>query len=69
MNFLACLFAVVFVTVAAGFVFLWAGITYSLMIDALVYNESIRLFTYTGLGLGGLLGCIGVWKYERKRDG
>ncbi len=61
--------AVAIMAVVVGFLFLWAGIVGSLMLNGLMYNESIRTFTYIGLGLGGGLGCVGVWLYERKKDG
>ena len=69
MNLLASFFAILIIAVGVGFLFLWAGIVGSLMIEGLVNNESIRFFTYLGVILGGGLGCIGVYLYERKKDG
>ena len=69
MNFLASFIAILLIAVMTGFVFLWAGIMGSLMIDYFVYNETVNLFTYIGFGLGGVLGCIAVWCHERKKYG
>ncbi len=69
MNFLASVIAILLIAVMTGFVFLWAGIMGSLMIDYFVYNETVNLFTYIGFGLGGVLGCIAVWCHERKKYG
>lgn len=69
MNFLASFIAILLIAGLTGLVFLWAGIIGSLMIEGLVNNESVRFFTYVGLGIGGVLGCVAVSAYERKKDG
>lgn len=69
MNFLASFIAILLIAVLTGFVFLWAGIIGSLMIDYFMYNEAVNLFTYIGFGLGGVLGSISVWIRERKEHG
>ena len=68
MNFLASFLAILFIAVLTGFIFFWAGIIGSLMIEY-ISNETVRFFTYAGVTLGILLGCLGVWLYERKKHG
>ena len=68
MNFLTSFIAILLIAALTGFIFLWAGIVGSLMIEYMA-NETVRFFTYVGVTLGGLLGCIGVWLHERKKHG
>lgn len=69
MNLISSLIAVAIITVGFGCLFLVAGIVGSFMIEGLVHNESIRFFTYIGLGIGWILGCVAVRAYERKKHG
>lgn len=68
MNFLASFIAILLIAVLTGFVFLWAGIVGSLMIEYMD-DETVRFFTYVGVGIGGSLGCVAVYFYERKKHG
>ncbi len=68
MNFLTSFCAILLISVLTGFIFLWAGIVGSLMIEYMG-NETVRFFTYAGVGLGGFVGCVGVYWRERDRHG
>jgi len=68
MNFLASFIAILLISVLTGFIFLWAGIVGSLMIEYMA-NETVRFFTYAGTGLGGLLGCFAVYLRRREKHG
>ncbi len=69
MSFLTTFCAILLLAVLTGFIFLWAGITVELMIEYLFYNKSVRFFTYFGLGIGFVLGCVAVYWREREKRG
>lgn len=62
--------AVFFISIAFGFIFLWAGISGNLMIEVLVEGGVVRDFTILGVVFGGVVGTLGLWlKARGKRHG
>lgn len=66
-RIIGSLIAIIFITFLTGLLFLWAGITGTLMIEALEDEGPIRTFTYWGMGLGGVLGVTATWLHEKGR--
>ena len=69
MNFLTSFCAILLLAALTGFIFLWAGITVELMIEYLIHNRSVRLFTILGLGIGFGFGCFGIYLRGKKKHG
>lgn len=57
--------AVILISLAFAFLFLWAGISGTLMIEALGSDGLVRDFTIIGGILGGVIGVVGLWVREK----
>ena len=69
MKHLPNIIAVTFISFLTGVLFFTSGVIGTLSIEAWE-NETIRVFTYGGLVVGGVAGTLGLWWHEKgKRDG
>ena len=62
--------AVILLSLLFAFLFLWAGIYGTLMIEALGTPGIVRDFTIFGGVVGGVVGVVGIWLRKKgKRHG
>jgi len=69
MKHLSNIIAIIFVSLLVGVLFFISGVIGSLSIESWE-NPTIRVFTYIGLLVGGVVGTLGLWWHEKgKIDG
>jgi hypothetical protein len=69
-NLFSSIIAVIAIALLSGFLFLLAGISGSLILEALTTDGIVRDFALWGVGIGAIGGTWGVWVTQKgKVDG